>query len=79
MLHRCIKPGCGREYEDAETDAYYCGVCLVDRKRIAVEIDARLGVRTGRKVVSDLQAFDASAVTMVTPDGRTATFQKVNL
>ena len=40
--HTCIKPGCGMTYEDTDTDAYYCPPCVVEKNRVAAEIDRKL-------------------------------------
>ena len=56
--HSCIKPGCGVSYEDNDPDAYYCPSCVVEKKRIAAEIDARVGSRPRKEVKSRFSAKD---------------------
>lgn len=60
MTHNCIKPTCGKQYEDSDPDAYYCPECVAEKKQIAASIDARLGRVERTQPVSDLQAFDMS-------------------
>lgn len=48
--HVCIKPVCGKTYEDDEQDAYYCPECVERNKQIAQEIDKKLaGKKSNRK------------------------------
>jgi|CXWL01.1.fsa_nt_gi predicted nucleic acid-binding Zn-ribbon protein len=54
--HNCIK--CGAQYEDSEVDNYYCATCLVEKKRIAAEVDAKLAGRPRKQVVSRFSAKD---------------------
>lgn len=41
LNHKCIKPTCPNTYEDEEIDAYYCPSCIVEKNRIAIEIDSK--------------------------------------
>jgi len=43
----CIK--CHSAYEEKGEEAYYCGNCLVERKRIADEIDKKFKPREPEK------------------------------
>ena len=70
--HPCIK--CSTEYQDEDPDAYYCTACNEERKKIAAEIDKKMGNRSTKPVKSDLQAFEEQAITVKTPDGRTVSF-----
>lgn len=37
--HPCIK--CGTSYEDTDPDAYFCPSCVIEKKKIAEEIDKK--------------------------------------
>lgn len=60
-LHKvsCVK--CKKEYQSKEPDDFYCEDCNKIRLQVAKEIDAKFANRPKRKVVSDLQQFDALA------------------
>lgn len=60
--HSCIK--CGTQYQDEETDAYYCETCLVEKRRIASEIDAKLASRPKKEYKSAMQLYDEQAVSV---------------
>lgn len=54
--HSCIK--CTEEYQDEDTEAYYCPKCLTEHKANAKAIDARLAHIPRTESMSDLQAYD---------------------
>ena len=56
--HICIKPGCGKSYEDNDSDAYYCPSCQKERKKIAAEVDAKVAARPSRAQKSGIQQYD---------------------
>ncbi len=56
--HVCIKPGCGKTYEDSDADAYYCSDCNELRKVIAKEVDIKLAGIVSKRAKSDLQIYD---------------------
>lgn len=74
FTHACIKPGCGNRYEDNEPDHYYCPSCNEMRKAIALEVDKKMASIPREQPVSDLQAFEAEAKVVTTPNGRTVSF-----
>lgn len=55
----CVK--CKKSYQSEEPDDYFCEDCNKTRKQIADEIDAKFANRPKKKVVSELQQFDALA------------------
>ncbi len=55
MQHKCIK--CSVDYSDNEPENYYCSSCLVEKKRIAAEIDAKLDSVPKKAVLSDWQIY----------------------
>ncbi len=57
--HTCIRPGCGKTYEDNELDAYYCPSCDEIRKEKAKEIDSKF-VTINQLPNSALAAYDAA-------------------
>lgn len=57
--HSCIK--CKTQYSDEEQDAYYCPTCEVEKKRIASEVDKRIGANPVRETVSDLERYNQLA------------------
>jgi hypothetical protein len=59
--HTCIKPGCGTTYEDQDPDPYYCLPCREENKRIAAEVEAKLGPRDTTPPMTPLQEYEASA------------------
>lgn len=75
--HSCVK--CAAQYQDTDPDPYYCDPCKAERVAIAKEIDRKLGSRSSKPVMSDLQAFDASSKQYTSPNGRTISFIKVKL
>jgi hypothetical protein len=77
--HTCIKPGCGVQYTSDDQERYYCEACNEARKVVAAEIDAKYGSRAGEEVVSDLQAYEAEAKSITTPEGRTVSFARTTL
>lgn len=59
--HTCIRPGCGKQYESEDPDAYYCEPCDEARKAIAAEVDARLGPNVNQpKTPSDFERYIAA-------------------
>ena len=56
MTYSCIK--CKETYESDDVEAYYCPVCLEEKKRIAQEIDAKIQTRPKKPTVSALQEYD---------------------
>lgn len=60
FTHTCIKPGCEASYQDTDPDPYYCKVHLEEKNAVAAEVDAKVGARPKRPVVSDLQLYDQS-------------------
>lgn len=68
MLFKCIRPTCQKEYESPEEEAYLCGACRLDRKRIAAEIDAQFATKVREPVVSELQAFEQNAKKFTDPN-----------
>jgi len=38
---------------------HYCPVCLVEKKKLAAEIDARIGQRPKKEVITNLQRYDS--------------------
>ena len=59
--HSCIK--CKTQYDDEEVDAYYCASCVVEKNKIAAEIDARMATRPKREYKSTMQQYDEQAIT----------------
>lgn len=57
--HRCIK--CKEPYTDTEEDAYLCPKCVIDKNKIAKQIDAQFAGRDFNESSSELKAFEASA------------------
>ena len=45
--HNCIK--CGVQYKDKELDDYYCSPCLVEKKTIAKQVDAKFTNRSKKE------------------------------
>lgn len=43
MQQNCIK--CSAAYEEADKDAYYCPSCLITKKQLAAELDAKVAIR----------------------------------
>lgn len=56
--HTCIKPGCGTTYQSDDVDAYYCAPCIVERNKIAAQIDATIGARPRKEHLTPLQQYD---------------------
>ena len=56
--HSCIK--CGTEYQDEDTEAYYCAPCLEAHRALAKEVDAKLAHIPQGKTMSSLQEYDNS-------------------
>lgn len=55
---KCVK--CAQKYEDKEPDDYYCPPCLVEKHKIAAEIDAKMKARgPSRKPESQLARYDS--------------------
>jgi hypothetical protein len=57
--HVCIKPGCGKSYEDEDEDAYYCFDCREDNKKIAAQLDAKMKSIPRSKPSSLLAEYNA--------------------
>lgn len=55
----CIK--CQKKYNTDDPDPYLCVDCNKTRLEIAKEVDKKLAMHPKRKVMSDLQKFDAIA------------------
>lgn len=51
----CIK--CGQQYQSDEEENYYCPACLIEHKRIAAEVDARLASSPRKEIISDYQIY----------------------
>jgi len=49
---------CKAQYQDTDVDAYYCETCNIERKRIALEIDKKIGLNPKKPVVSAMQAYE---------------------
>lgn len=78
--HTCIKPGCGKQYDDEDPDPYYCTACNEQRLVIAQAIEAKYPVTVGQpKSMSDLEIYDSQAKTMNSPTGRLVTFAPAKL
>ena len=54
--HLCIK--CNTQYTSNDEDAYYCVSCEIEKKKIADEVDARIGTSPRTHPKSDLQIYD---------------------
>ncbi len=52
----CVK--CGEPYPSDEEDNYYCPTCLVEKNKVAKEVDAKVARMPKRKVKSDFQTLD---------------------
>lgn len=50
MLHKCIKPNCDREYDSDDIEAYYCPNCVIEKDKIAKELDAKMANRPKKEV-----------------------------
>lgn len=55
---KCIKPSCGKEYQSADAEAYYCESCLEEKKAVASAVDARIGSRPRKEIKSELKVYD---------------------
>lgn len=77
--HACIKPGCANVYVDDDPDAYYCETCNEERKRIAIEVDKKIGMQPKERQMSDLEIYDSQAKVMTSPTGRTISFAPTKL
>jgi len=60
-MHTCNCVKCKKQYHSEEPDNYFCEDCYKTRKQIADEIDAKFANRPKKKIVSELQQFDALA------------------
>lgn len=56
MTHNCIK--CKNEYSDDDIDAYYCPVCLEEKKKIAKEVDSKISNLPKKHTKTFLQQYD---------------------
>lgn len=54
--HNCIK--CGEEYKDKDEEAYYCETCIIEKNKIAKEIDNKIKNFPKKKTISDLQRYE---------------------
>lgn len=79
IKHPCIRPGCANTYEDDEPDHYYCPSCNEARKKIAAEIDRKIGSQPRAHAMSDLAVFESQAKTINGPNGRTISFAPTKL
>lgn len=57
--HKCIKPSCGKTYQDEEIEAYYCPDCDAERKQVAKELDAKFNT-VGQQPSTALSDYDAA-------------------
>ena len=55
--HVCIKPVCGKQYQDNDPDPYYCPECKEKAQAIAKQIEAKLAGRPRKPIKSDLQLY----------------------
>ena len=58
--HTCIKPGCTNQYQDEDPDPYYCEPCREENRKVALEVEAKLGPRDTTPPVTPLQEYDAA-------------------
>lgn len=76
--HRCLKKDCGKDYQDAEPDAYYCPDCVAVKKALAKDIDSKFNT-VGQQPSSGYTAYMANAKTMKDQNGRSISFTKERL
>ena len=74
--HQCIKPSCAKQYNDSDEDDYYCPSCREANKLIAKQIDAKMGVKPKRPVMSEFESFKQGARALDTPTGGKAYFAR---
>ena len=60
--HTCIKPSCGREYEEEDDEAYYCFDCRKENQETAKRIDSQR--RSSRRRVGGFKEFEQNSVNM---------------
>lgn len=58
MTHNCIK--CATQYEDKDTEPYYCGQCLETKNKIAEEVDKKMALIGRKQTKSALQEYEES-------------------
>lgn len=75
MQHTCIKPKCGKVYNDDDPDPYYCSDCQQEKVRIIAKMERNFV--PSETIQSDLQRFDDVAKVFSSPDGRKISFAKV--
>ncbi|MES2224148.1 MAG: hypothetical protein V4469_04425 [Patescibacteria group bacterium] len=54
--HKCIK--CSTQYKTDDPDPYYCNDCIIEKNRIAKEIDAKTSQFPKIREKSPLQLYD---------------------
>jgi len=54
--HQCIK--CTVSYEDSDPDPYFCETCMVEKARIAMEVDTKFAGRISEPVEGALKQYD---------------------
>lgn len=59
--HTC---SCGKKYKDVDPDPYFCSECVIERKKIAAQIDRQMaGKPSKRKVLTDYQIAISKGIT----------------
>lgn len=61
MLQACLK--CKIDYEEQDSEAYYCPSCLKVKKSIADQIDAKFANRSHIKPKTLLEMYDEAPKT----------------
>lgn len=56
MKANCIK--CSEEYNEKDKDAYYCPTCLIEKNKIAIEIDKKFANRPKTVIKTDIQILE---------------------
>jgi len=56
--HSCIKPGCSKQYDSEDAEAYYCESCNAIRLQVAKEVDQKLKNRPAREIKSALKEYE---------------------
>jgi hypothetical protein len=69
---------CGKKYTDDDPDLYICPDCVVERKKIASEIDRKMAGRPHRVVQSNYQIAMKSGKTINSSQGGQATFVRAS-
>lgn len=55
----CIK--CGEKYEEEDVDPYYCTKCLVEKNKLAEEINKKIASKPRKQTKSGLKIYDEAA------------------